>query len=44
MLATLARGTALLFLLAMIVAWALSVGKSGGAQPNDEPTIDRLYS
>jgi len=41
---TLPRGPLLLFLAAMIIAWAIAAGKSDGAQPNDEQAYDRLYS
>ena len=44
MLATIARGTALLFLAAMIVAWALSPGKGASAQPTGDQPVERLYS
>ncbi len=44
MLAKFARGSVLLLLAAMIVAWALSLGKDATAQPNDDQTVERLYS
>ena len=45
MLATFARGSVLLFLAAMIVAWALSLAQGGdNARPNGEQTLERLYS
>jgi len=44
MLATLARGSYLLFIAAMLVAWALSLGKGVSSQPGDGYAIERLYS
>jgi hypothetical protein len=44
MLARLARGTALLFLVAMFAFWALSVGKNEtAAQPQSGTQIEYLY-
>lgn len=44
MLATLARGSVLLFLATMLVVWALSLGKSEPRQPSNEQVVDYLYS
>jgi hypothetical protein len=43
MLATLVRGSVLLFLAVMIAVWALSVANSGSAQPAGEPALYYLY-
>jgi hypothetical protein len=44
MLATLARGSVLLFLATMLVAWALSLGKAENTQPQSDQVVERLYS
>jgi hypothetical protein len=43
MLATLVRGTVLLFLAVMIATWALSVASGGKAEPQGEPAPFYLY-
>ena len=44
MLATLARGSVLLFLATMLIAWALSLGKSENKQPAEEQAIEYLWA
>ncbi|GEM_PF-5036284 len=44
MLATLARGTVLLFLALMIVVWILSLGRNASPPANEQPLYGRLYS
>ncbi len=44
MLGKMARGTFLLILAAMVVAWAVSVSKSNPAAPQDDQVVWRMYS
>ncbi len=44
MLATLARGTVLLFLALMIMVWILSLGRNASAPSKEQPPYSRLYS
>ena len=44
MLATLARGSVLLFLATMLIAWALSLGKSESKPPATEPVVEDLWA
>lgn len=44
MLGWLARGTFLVLVAVMFVAWAVSMAKSSAPDPQDEPVADRMYS
>jgi len=43
MLATLVRGTVLLFLAVMIAAWAFSVANGDNSPPQGEPALFYVY-
>jgi hypothetical protein len=40
----LARGAFLVILALMVVSWAVSIGKSSPAEPQNEPPAGRMYS